>query len=463
MGGTPMTNCPSAGDYFKAVQFPDRVFTLNMLQQAAFRQNALGPILATGSSAVVFQATVNGAPQAVRCFIRKDASSQERYGALSGYLSSHDLSPHVSPVTWLDAAIHVNNATWPVLMMEWIDGQALDKHVDSLVACSDSGALVTLAIRWREMVALLQQAEFTHGDLQHGNVLVDSGGRLRLVDYDGVWIPALVGQAAPTESGHLNYQHPVYNGADRWGRWFDTFSAFVIYLSLVALSRDTGLWSLYTEKNLLFQQTDFVAPFETQVWKQLEALSDPEVDALAERLKKCCDPSWVADRSLEQTIEVPWWELLSRLPQTKSAATVPASPRPQSATTLRRPGDPGQAAAASAVPATSPAPRTTSARPSAPVANWWVEAQQRQRPSAAQQPSAPAPVIQPPRDSRSALSVLALCAGLILVTVGVATEIAKLAALGAVCLALGAVFAVWGVWRMLSAARPSTRPPPGQP
>ena len=55
----------------------------------------------------------------------------------------------------------------------------------------------------------MQRAEFAHGDLQHGNVLVDQEGQLRLVDFDSVWIPQLQGQPAPTESGHPNYQPPV--------------------------------------------------------------------------------------------------------------------------------------------------------------------------------------------------------------------------------------------------------------
>ena len=315
-----MNAFPAAGDYYKAVQAPARCFTVPKLQAAEFVWDSLGPTLARGSSAVVFQAAVDGRPQALRCYIREDASSRDRYSALDAYLAGHDLSPYVSGTTWLDRAITVNRVTWPVLTMDWIDGRTLNEYVDFLVTGSNAAALTTLAGRWRELVALLQRSEFAHGDLQHGNVMVDQDGQLRLVDFDGVWIPQLAGQPPPTEFGHPNYQHPVQHV---WDRWLDTFSALVIYLSLVALGRDPGLWlALYNSKNLLFAKNDFFPPFTTEAWKQLAALRDPQVDELARKLQECCAPFWVCDRSLEATLEQPavapafpavpadqrWWE-----------------------------------------------------------------------------------------------------------------------------------------------------------
>ena len=191
-----MNAFPAAGDYYKAVQAPGRCFTVPKLQAAEFVWDSLGPTLARGSSAVVFQASVQGRTQALRCYIREDASSRDRYSALDAYLAGHDLSPYVSGTTWLDGAITVNRAPWPVLTMDWIDGRTLNEYVDFLVAGSNAAALTTLAGRWRELVALLQRSEFAHGDLQHGNVMVDQDGQLRLVDFDGV-LDSAAGRAAP--------------------------------------------------------------------------------------------------------------------------------------------------------------------------------------------------------------------------------------------------------------------------
>ena len=353
-----MTTYPAAGDYYKAVQAPTRVFTVPKLQAAEFVWDSLGPTLARGSSAVVFQASVEGRSQALRCYIRNDASSRDRYSALDAYLAAQNLSPYVSGTTWLDGAIQVNQATWPVLTMDWIDGRTLNEYVDFLVTGSNAAALTTLAAKWRELVALLQNSEFTHGDLQHGNIMVDQAGRIRLVDFDGVWIPQLAGKSPPTEFGHPNYQHPMRHV---WGRWLDTFSALVIYLSLTALGKDPALWlALYNSKNLLFAKNDFFPPFRTDVWKQLAAMGDPQVDELVRRLQECCDPDWVSTKSLEMIldqqavtparqpipVEQRWWE---KKPVAASGSAVGGSPAAGSPAGSAAAGSPaGSAAAGSA-------------------------------------------------------------------------------------------------------------------
>jgi eukaryotic-like serine/threonine-protein kinase len=377
-----MTTYPAAGDYYKAVQAPARVFTVPKLQAAEFVWDSLGPTLARGSSAVVFQASVEGRSQALRCFIRNDASSRDRYSALDAYLAAQNLSPYVSGTTWLDGAIQVNRATWPVLTMDWIDGRTLNEYVDFLVTGSNAAALTTLAAKWRELVALLQNSEFTHGDLQHGNIMVDQAGRIRLVDFDGVWIPQLAGKSPPTEFGHPNYQHPMRHV---WGRWLDTFSALVIYLSLTALGKDPALWlALYNSKNLLFAKNDFFPPFKTDVWKQLAAMGDPQVDELVRRLQECCDPDWVSTKSLEMIldqqavtparqpipVEQRWWEKKPVAASGSAVGGFPAAGSPAGSAAAGSPagsaaaGSPaGSAAAGSAVGGSASRPWSQGAPP----------------------------------------------------------------------------------------------------
>ncbi len=118
----------------------------------------------------------------------------------------------MSSTVWLDGAIRVNGRTWPVQLTDWIDGRTLNEYVDLLVHSGSTPALDRLTGRGRELVALMQSAEFAHCDLQHGNIIVDQYGQLRLVDYDGIWIPPFAGLPPPTGSGHRNYQHPVPAG-----------------------------------------------------------------------------------------------------------------------------------------------------------------------------------------------------------------------------------------------------------
>jgi hypothetical protein len=164
--------------------------------------------------------------------------------------------------------------------------------------------------------------------------MVDGQGQLRLVDLDSAWIPSLSGQPAPTESGHGNYQHPGRSASTGWGLWVDTFSALVIYLSLIALAKQPSLWlPLYSGENLLFERRDFYAPFETDAWKRLADVGDPEVDQVANQLKACCAPGWVATTSLDETLVPRWWQQVGTPP----ASGTTTSPAP-GATTSPAPG-----------------------------------------------------------------------------------------------------------------------------
>ena len=300
-----MNPYPLAGDYQAVLQNPGTAFTVASLRQARFARDGWGlPAAISGTSATVFQATIGDGAYALRCFTRKDASSPERYAAFDSFVAGQGLSEHVGQVTWHDDAVRAKGATWPVLQMEWIEGQQLNEYVGYLVEGTNTDALAKLASRWLKLVDELQRARFAHGDLQHGNVIIDQEGRLRLVDFDGVWIPPLQGYPPPTETGHENYQPQGRSAQARWGPWMDTFSALVIYMALTALARDPGLWlPLNNGDNLLFERKDFCAPFETDVWKHLARVGDAEVDRLADKLKACCGPGWVAAKSLTAMIE----------------------------------------------------------------------------------------------------------------------------------------------------------------
>ena len=289
--------CPSATDFKKAVQQPDKVFTAPELRAATFAKDRWGlPVCGSGANAIVFKATVDGKPVALRFFTRADASERSRYQALNRHITARGLDDCLAASSWHDDAITVRGRRWPLVRMEWIEGRTLDRYVESLVENEDTAALGDLAQLWRTTVKRLQDAEFAHGDLQHANVLVDQSSRLRLVDLDGCWVPALSGSAPPAETGHPNYQRL----APQWDRWRDTFPSLVVYLSLRALAHKPDSWDdLYVGENLLFERGDFATPYGTPVWRTLDTLGDAEVALLARRLRTCCDPRWSATGTLE--------------------------------------------------------------------------------------------------------------------------------------------------------------------
>jgi hypothetical protein len=344
---------PSAEDYMKAVQQPDP-FTTDELRRMELVVHPVFqiPSPAAGTSAVVFKALADGEAQALRFFTREDNWSGERYSALHDHFTARGLASLVAMPRWVNDGIRVNDRTWPVVRMQWVDGHTLNKYVEDLVEQRARQALHSLAATWLELVTRLQGAEFAHGDLQHGNVMVDGQGELRLVDFDCAWIGRFAGHTAPSETGHRNYQLE----ARAWDKWMDTFPGLVIYTSLLALSKNPNPWhALHTGENLLFRHEDFHPPFQTPTWAHLSSIQDEQLDLLAARLKECCAPGW-APSGLEELLgprQIPWWE--------RTPVPVTASPTPPRL--------------APPLPAQWPNTRTPPSRPLAeePTRNWWRE------------------------------------------------------------------------------------------
>src|SRR5262249_24224520 len=149
-----------------------------------------------------------------------------------------------------------------ILKMEWVEGERLDRYIEKNL--SNPSALLSLAKLWVQMVKALRQASVAHGDLQHGNVLVVQGG-LRLIDYDGMFVPRLSGRGSH-EIGHRNYQLPRRTEAD-FGLYLDNFSAWVVYMSLIALGVDPELRKHFRggDECLLFSRQDFEQPHKSDI------------------------------------------------------------------------------------------------------------------------------------------------------------------------------------------------------
>jgi eukaryotic-like serine/threonine-protein kinase len=322
---------PSAVDYTLALQHPAAAFADASLRGATFAQGFMGPEGIAGSSAVVFRATIDTSEFALRCYTREDASTPERYAALDAYVTVSRLSRYVGTVTWFDREVLVKGARWPVLTMEWIAGRHLNDYVGALADDADTDALRSLAARWLDLVGDLQRAQFAHGDLQHGNILVDTDGQFRLVDFDSVWIPPLRGYPAPTETGHTSYQPLDAYPTTRWGQYMDTFPGLVIYLALIALAQAPELWDKFNNgDNLLFERRDFAPPHDTEIWAQLAGLADPEIDWVAAKLKQFCLPGPVVSTALRAAVKRNWWEqpgVAPPAPPGPPARGIPAPPR----------------------------------------------------------------------------------------------------------------------------------------
>src|SRR5262249_17935498 len=157
---------------------------------------------------------------------------------------------------------------YPVLVMEWIDGTNLDVYIDVVINRPDASRLLrALADEFCRTVVELESAGVAHGDLQHGNLIVTTSG-IRVVDLDGMFVPALRGKRA-TELGHRHFQHPKRT-EECFDETLDRFPSLVIYVSLCALSSDPRLWRDFHDDNLIFRAEDFAQPVTSEVFKRIK-------------------------------------------------------------------------------------------------------------------------------------------------------------------------------------------------
>jgi len=272
---------PTSTEYAVAVQNPQLTFSDPDLAAGQLTLTPLGlPASASGQNAVAFHFTTSNGPTAVRCLLSEHEDGRERYLALGHHLATSPI-PEMVSARWIDAAIAVGEHRWPVVVMPWVDGVPIHDAAEDRLG--EPARLMKLADGFTQLVIRMQAAGVTHGDLQHGNVLVTSTDEIRLVDLDGIWVRGIT-VGPPGEQGHPSYQHPHRNDSD-WGPTTDSFSALTIVLSLCALAVDPSLRRFMTGENMLFTRDDFERSRRTGVWSALSAISDSGVADLTTRLK----------------------------------------------------------------------------------------------------------------------------------------------------------------------------------
>lgn len=260
---------PTPQDYNEAVQSPDFAFVDDQLRASIPELTALGlPKPVSGSFASVYQMRgENGNHWAVRCFLRNVPKQEERYAAISAHLARYRL-PFMVPFEFLRQGIRVNGAWFPILKMQWVTGTPLIDWIQAHL--EDAAALIDLQESWTEMCRELAASGIAHGDFQHGNVFVGPDCSLKLVDYDGLYVPALASMGS-AELGHRHYQHPQRSSKD-FGPYLDNFSAWSIWASLHCLQQDSRIWHRLGggDECLVFKQEDYVDPSQSVAFSFLE-------------------------------------------------------------------------------------------------------------------------------------------------------------------------------------------------
>ena len=241
------------------------------------------PYHSSGAFAVVFKMKdeQTGKCYALKCFTEEQEGRAEAYRQIAEELEFVD-SPYITSVKYLEKEMFVDSncedEEFPVLLMDWIEGETMETYIAANY--TDTHAMAMLCYRFCKMAVWLRSQSFTHGDIKPDNIMVRPDGTLTLVDYDGMFVPAMKGQKSPT-IGTKDFSHPLRT-IDDFDETIDDFALASIALSLKAISLDPSLLQTYgASDRLLFSAADYLDLSKSNTFAALQGLlADEEARTL---------------------------------------------------------------------------------------------------------------------------------------------------------------------------------------
>ena len=274
---------PSIAEYVSAVKYAsDNFATLNSLELVLKPDGS--PIMSVGNFAVVFKMKdrYSGKFYAVKCFFREQEGREEAYRKIADELE-YVSSNFITSVKYLDKELFVDsNATneteFPILIMDWIEGETLDKYIQKQI--NNPYKLSILAYQFSRLVMWLLPQPFAHGDLKPDNILVREDDSIVLVDYDGIYVPAMKGEKS-RELGTPDFRHPDRTESD-FDEHIDDYAAVSILLSLKAIATNSSILEKYgAADRLLISENDARNIGNCTFFKEYFPCEDMELNRLA--------------------------------------------------------------------------------------------------------------------------------------------------------------------------------------
>ena len=249
------------------------------------------PIMSSGNFAVVFKMKdVNtGKLYAIKCFIKEQEGRKEAYQQIVDELEFVQ-STYLAKVKYYDNELFVDTQNsdsneFPVLLMDWVDGVTLDRYIRQNI--NDKYTLEMLAYNFSRLVMWLLPQPFAHGDLKPDNIFVHDDGSLTLIDYDGMFVPAMQGQKS-RELGSPDFRHPLRT-KDDFNEQIDDFSAISILLSLRLIAFAPSFFVQYgASDRLLFSENDYRNLSSCNLLKSVFPSQDTEINTLISLFTIAC-------------------------------------------------------------------------------------------------------------------------------------------------------------------------------
>lgn len=210
------------------------------------------PVMSSGNFAVVFKMTDGKKNYAVKCFTKAQDGRDSAYKLISEELEKVQ-SPYILKVKYLENELFVDTTQsdeteFPVLLMDWVEGQTLSSFLQNIANNYDEDysfwseeeekaalfELKCLPYNFVRTASWLIKQPFAHGDIKPDNIIIKPNGTCVLVDYDGMFVPAMQGMKKQC-MGTPNYRYPSVK-EQRFDNSLDNYSISIIALSLCSFA-----------------------------------------------------------------------------------------------------------------------------------------------------------------------------------------------------------------------------------
>lgn len=241
-------------------------------------------LLYAGGFTAVFPVIINGEKWAFRCWHVPITDASKRLRLVSEFILNNTPS-YLVPLEYTARGIIVKGEIFPTTRMKWIEGKNIKKYLCENVGKKQS--LLSIASTFLSLIEDMHRLGVSHGDLQHGNILVTENEDVFLVDYDSMYVPTMGNEYKDEIVGKEDYQHPKRKNNKISNRKVDYFSELIIYLSIIGLAENPQLSTKYKLPDtefLLFSAADFKGIEKSAVYKDLQSLNIPLVNHLLDVL-----------------------------------------------------------------------------------------------------------------------------------------------------------------------------------
>ena len=279
---------PNLEVYLRVInEDPKKIFKDFELQRCTVEKNALQvPKVRTGNFASIFKYYSAEKMFGVRCFLKMPKNIKSRYSEIAKTTDTSISKDHAKTFIrfeYLEEGILVDHTWFPVLKMEWAEGETLGEFINREFRNVKSLINLKNSLQW--LKNFLQRSQCAHGDIQPGNLIILNKGKdIKLIDYDGMYVNDL-DHSDSFEVGHKNFQHPG-RSEKYFSKNLDWFSFIQLEVAISALIENSNLWeeTYSDEEGIIFRSGDLKDPLGSETFHKisLNAKLSPSINQFAE-------------------------------------------------------------------------------------------------------------------------------------------------------------------------------------